>query len=458
MLAGMAKDDAPAGSRVDEAKAVLDRNWTGVSTIPAGGLYPHQWNWDTGFIAVGRSWFEQERAEAELLHLFEGQWADGRVPHIVFNPRVPADAYFPGADVWRSDEVAAAPSAVRTSGITQPPVHAATALAMLVHAEDRSRARGFLDELFPHLVAQHRYLKEHRREPGGLAWIVHPWESGLDNSPAWDEALNAIEIPGGALPPYRRRDLATSDARDRPSDRDYDRFVYLLTLYRDGGYDDARMRERSPLVVEDPMFNGIWARSAWALAEIARMTGEDGDEFAEDAKAIATALQERLWDDRASRFFPLDLVSGSHMNHHSIVSFLPLTSPDLDPKVARRAAEALRNFRHCSDPVCRLAPSYDELEGGYDRRRYWRGPVWANTNWLLAHGCDFHGHPTVARELRDTIVRFVDALGFREYYDPHGEAGYGAHDFSWTAALYLDVVLGREAGLFDRRGLSGGSS
>ena len=42
---------------------MLGRNWTGTSTIPAAGLYPHQWNWDTGFIAIGHARYDQARAE-----------------------------------------------------------------------------------------------------------------------------------------------------------------------------------------------------------------------------------------------------------------------------------------------------------------------------------------------------------------------------------------------------------
>lgn len=106
---------------LEAARAVLDANWTGGSTVPSRDLYPHQWSWDSAFIAIGRSWHDQERAQIELESLFAGQWADGRVPHIVFNPEVPADAYFPGPAFWRSSSVAGAPAGAETSGLIQPP-------------------------------------------------------------------------------------------------------------------------------------------------------------------------------------------------------------------------------------------------------------------------------------------------------------------------------------------------
>src|SRR5438105_5527404 len=103
-LSGQDLDALVAGAR-----DVLDGNWTGQSTIPAPGLYPHQWNWDTGFIAIGRSHYDQTRAEIELLSLFGAQWRTGMLPSIAFNPAVPADAYFPGPSFWRSETSADAP-------------------------------------------------------------------------------------------------------------------------------------------------------------------------------------------------------------------------------------------------------------------------------------------------------------------------------------------------------------
>jgi hypothetical protein len=37
---------------VEKAKKVLENNWTGSFTKPSLKLYPHQWNWDSGFISM----------------------------------------------------------------------------------------------------------------------------------------------------------------------------------------------------------------------------------------------------------------------------------------------------------------------------------------------------------------------------------------------------------------------
>ena len=192
-----------------EARRVLLGNWTGTSTVPSHGLYPHQWSWDSAFIAIGLRRLSATRAQRELETLFAAQWADGRVPHIVFHPSVPLGAYFPSPDFWRSSTAGAATGAPRlpqTSGIVQPPVHALA--AWLVHEADpdASRRRGFLRRLYPRLAAWHRYLTEQRNlGGGGLASVVHPWEPGMDNSPCWDGPLSRVEpAPAGS---FRRADL-----------------------------------------------------------------------------------------------------------------------------------------------------------------------------------------------------------------------------------------------------------
>jgi hypothetical protein len=99
---------APAVADLDhdqlarEAIRVLIQNWHGHATVPSRRLYPHQWSWDSAFIALGQLHVAPQRAAMELLSLFGAQWADGRIPHIAFNPAVADDAYFPGPSFWRS--------------------------------------------------------------------------------------------------------------------------------------------------------------------------------------------------------------------------------------------------------------------------------------------------------------------------------------------------------------------
>jgi len=313
------------------------------------------------------------------------------------------------------------------------------ALEIHRNATDDAAARRFLERLYPGLVALHRYLRD-RRSAGseGLAYIVHPWESGLDNSPAWDEACDRVDIPAGALPRYRRRDLQAADPRDRPSQHSYDVYVYLAVLAREARYDDDRVRETAPFLVEDPLFNTIWAWSAVALAEISTILGREGAEFREDAGRIVRALESKLWSAEDERFFPFDLRDGRRMDHHSIVSFAPLAAPGIEHRKAQLLVRGIREV--CAEGRCLPVPTTDLRDREFDPRRYWRGPVWINTDWLLYRGCAASGERRMAGEIRGTVADLIGRSGFREYFDPRTGEGHGADRFSWSAALYLDLA------------------
>jgi glycogen debranching enzyme len=406
---------------VETAEAVLAANWTGDSTVPSRRQYPHQWGWDAAYIAIGWSWLDPARAATELESLLAGQWADGRVPHIVFHPDVPEDAYFPGPSFWGRP----------TSGITQPPLHARAALEVA----QRGAGDDFLRRVFPRLVAQHGYLAMRRDAGGaGLAAIVHPWESGLDDSPAWDGPLAAVELPVGGVEPYERQDRRHVDPSERPSDAAYDRFVHLAGTYRDGGYAD---HAAGAFLIEDPLFNAIWLWSTHALAEIAERIGADAGPFREAGAGIHAALLERLWD--GERFRPRDLVAGGLVEPRTIVGLGPLLDPDLPAEVRDAVAAELQSPHFRSGAGIGVASS-DLLGPEFDRRRYWRGPVWANLNWLLARGLRGHGLDRQAAELEDVTVELVRRSGMREYFDPVTGDGLGATEFSWTAAVAVDIL------------------
>src|SRR5690606_41685928 len=50
-----------------DALRVLIANWDGSYTVPSRTLYPHQWSWDSAFIAVGNARWSPRRARTELL-------------------------------------------------------------------------------------------------------------------------------------------------------------------------------------------------------------------------------------------------------------------------------------------------------------------------------------------------------------------------------------------------------
>ncbi|MDW7709237.1 MAG: DUF547 domain-containing protein [Deferrisomatales bacterium] len=431
---------------VQKAQAVLDANWTGRSTKPAPGLYPHQWNWDSGFIAIGRSHDDTAKAIREIDSLFAAQWTNGMVPQIVFDPGA-LGHYFPEPDFWQAERSPHAPRGFLTSGITMPPVNAIAAEAIHRNAGRRARRRvvlPFLERIYPKLLALHEYLYRERDPEGeGLVYIRHPWESGVDNSPTWDGPLRRMRIDAKDLPPYERRDLSHGvDPSMRPSDDDYDRYVFLVDLFRRLAYDEAAIRAACPFLVQDPLFNSVLARADEALAEIARLLGEPADQMEEWAAKSKEAIRTKLWHPEHRIFDAWDLAAAAPIEVDTAAGFLPLYAGAASREQAQALYERLDSASFCAlhQGNCFTVPNYDTRSEGFARDNYWRGPVWININWMLAQGLRRYGYTLKADSLQKDLLQLPIRFGFYEYFDSFDGRGYGSRDFSWTAALFIDLV------------------
>jgi glycogen debranching enzyme len=427
-------DDAELTRR---AKAVLQANWLGHATSPSRRLYPHQWSWDAACIAIGYASWNQERAETELRSLFSGQWRDGLLPHIVFTDGA---RYFPGPEFWQTERSPDAPEQPRTSGIVQPPIHASAALQVYRLSSDRERGAVFLEELLPKLAAWHEYLyRERSRADGGLVEIWHPWESGMDNSPLWDRALERMTFDAERLPEYERVDVEVAEADERPSDAEYDRYVYLVSVLRDLAYDSARVRDVVPFAIQPVLFNSLLVQSNRDLAEIARIVGADPEPFEVWGESTAVALNETLWDEEHVVYVDYDVKAGAPVGVRTAAGLAPLYAGVPARGRAERMVEVLAGSRVAVDggwAVTSLAPS----DPGFQAARYWRGPVWPILNWVLQRGLDRYGYPALAADVRRAVIELARGAGFYEHYNPETGFGQGGEQFAWTAALVLDLL------------------
>ncbi|WP_407703443.1 MGH1-like glycoside hydrolase domain-containing protein [Streptomyces triticirhizae] len=431
---------SPHTTAYNGARRVLTGNWVGASTVPSRSLYPHQWSWDSAFVAIGLRHLWPLRAQRELETLLAAQWQDGRVPHIVFNPSVPLAAYFPSPDFWRSSSEGAgcgAPAGTETSGLVQPPVHAVA--AWLTHRADpaASHQRGFLRRVYPRLVAWQRYLTGARDLGGhGLASIVHPWESGMDNSPCWDPPLSRIDPVGSDT--FHRADLHHSRPADRPTDLDYGRYVRLAENYRDHGYRDRDCGH--PFAVEDPAVNALLILSEHALAEIAGALGLDPSDHLVRAEELTTALVKRLWHAESGQFLAHDVIADEPIAEHSAAGLIPLVLPGLPEETVRALVATATGPRFGLGVSTRMVPSYDLTGHAFDPARYWRGPAWFNVNWLVERGLRRHGELALANELRANLTHLAATSRYAEYVDPVTGEARGTRDFSWTAAVTIDLL------------------
>ena len=439
---------------IARAAGVLRENDMGEWTRASPTLYPHQWSWDSAFIAIGLVHLDTGRAAGELRTLLEYQWKNGKIPHIVFNPEAPPESYFPGPEHWASaaDTPDAPPGPALTSGLCQPPVHAIAARHILRVAEARDRdsaeAREFLEEVYPKLLAWHRYLATARDPEGsGLVTIYHPWESGTDNSPRWTSALERVEV--GEVPDYERLDLDhIPDPAERPTGYEYDRFIWLVEVIKHAGCDDAVLHRTSPFLAKDVLASAILVRANEALLDVAEVVGAPGKDRAMIWAWIERGrggLDER-WDSELGLCLDYDLRAGEPLAARTIAGFAPLIAGAGSNDRLETLLRVLDSHDFTGNPdLCRpLPPSTSPDDPGFLPRSYWRGPVWPVMNWLLWWSLESSGQRKRAARLKGNALAQLSDGRFGEYYEPFTGEALGSDDQSWTAAVALDWLAAEE--------------
>jgi hypothetical protein len=428
---------------IKQAQSILNRNWKGSFTVPSSSIYPHQWNWDSGFIAIGYSHYDTDRAVKELQSLFSAQWKNGMLPQIVFN-RKALGRYFPEPDFWKTEVSPNAPDNYLTSGITMPPIHAVAVWKIYENATDQERVKPFLEWIYPRLLSYHWYLYRERNYYGdGLIYIRHPWESGMDNSPSWDGVLERINLSDVSLPEYERKDTSSGVASEmRPAKKHYDYFVYLLELFKKTGYDEREIAGECPFLVCGPLFNGILCAANEALIRISELLRKPYRDIEEWNALTVKSIREKLFHEDHGIFDAVDLRSGKLLEFETAAGFVPLFGGAATSKQAGRIYEYLNSKSFCAlhQGNCFTVPSYDTEKDDFKRRNYWRGPVWININWMLMQGLRRYGFRQKADSLARNIIELPMRFGFYEYFDSLNGRGLGSKDFSWTAALFIDTA------------------
>jgi hypothetical protein len=307
----------------------------------------------------------------------------------------------------------------------------------------------FLRELYPKAVRYHEWLyRERDLDHRGLVTLIHPWECGLDTTPPWTSLLRRMDGPWwldvalklrlSRVARFFRRDTRYAPAAQRLSDDDGLRMLALVHRAKRHGFELRRMPEKGSVLIEDVAFNALLAAANEAVVAIATEIGETvSDELERCFESTRTAFAG-LWDEQTGQYYSRDRATDELVKLPTVATFLPLaarlpTTAQTDRLRALLRDEARFWPRY---PV----PSVPIDAKQFDADRYWRGPTWINTNWLVIEGLRAVGDETAAAELRRRTLDLVDRSGFAEYFSALDGHGYGAPDFSWTAALVLDLL------------------
>lgn len=433
-------------SLLDDAKAVLAANDMGEWTRPTtNGLYPHQWLWDSFFIAIGQRHYDIERAKAEVRSPFRAQWQNGMLPHIIFGD---AKGYHAGPELWHCERSPHAPTHIETSGVTQPPM-AAEAVVRVGEKLKRAERQAWYKEMYPKLLAYHQWFyRERNPRADGLPVIVLSWETGMDNTPPWMDVMHsyamslktrlAKEANLVKVLERFRKDTKAVSANERIATIDLYAVYDLIKQLRHHDYEASRIMRKHRMQIVDVAFSCILMCANQLLQQIADEIGEELPSTIKRVMRVAPHALEELWDDETEQYYSRNERTGELIKIPSISTFMPLYAMELP---VERVAVLMR---HLHDPATfgskHPIPSTPLNSPYFTPNRYWQGPTWVNMNWLLMEGLKRNYQTVEAERLRRATINMIARGGMHEYFSPLDARPAGADNFSWTAALLIDLL------------------
>ena len=368
---------------VDAAcRGILERNWVSSPgfTAPNPRKYPWLWLWDSCFHAIAWSGLGDPRGVTELENVLSLQLPNGFVPHMAYFTKPEASLA-----MWHSPG---------RSDITQPPMYG--------HALRILAGRGFaVEHMYGAATAGLEYLFAERRDPAsGLIRVVHPWETGTDDSPRWD---------GWHEEPFKER-------RWNKKKRELVRSLRLRggAAWANPGFDVASA--------------GFSALVAFNARELGELTANQ--DLLAKASALAKAIDEQWVSSRCTW------------------SDVCLAGPRTTSAV--RTLDALFGMlvsesRQCLDGA--FAEVFDERrfwrphglsgtaadEPSYDPGSYWRGDAWPQEMYLMMVAAGRRERQAEAERLAERLVLGCIGSGYAERWNPETGAGLGASPQGWAA-------------------------
>lgn len=423
-----------------DAVGVLKKNDRGTHTVPSQNMYPHAWLWDSAFISIGLRHISPVRAATELNTIFDGQWKNGMIANMRLG-QTSLDRY-----VWSSRRSPDAHDSIHTSGVSQPPM-LAEAVQKVSQRLDSDERKKFIDQSLGRLVAFHEWIYAERSPFGsGLFAAVHPWETGMENTPPWMEHMKSLDwgLDGkllkkiGQIANGLRRDTVHTPAHQRANKDEGALFFLSAMKLRNARYNSAFLAKTHPLHVEDIALNSIFVRNNQILSELAEEYSMPLPERLQQNMALTRYALNELWDTEDGMYYSRDAVTKKLLKIPTVASLLPVYAGTIPQNHLSSLAGHLQNAETFGLPFG--APTVPANSDYYRPKNYWSAPTWVNINWLLIDGLQRAGQEKLASRMKDKTIRMVSVGGMHEYFDAQTAEGLGAKDFSWTAALVLDLL------------------
>ncbi len=344
-------------------------------------------DWDTFFAASLAAVGDRDLAYANAIEILNESTESGFVPN------------YARAGGWKSGDR------------SEPPVGAITILGLY----RKFHEQWLLRDTFPSLLAWNRWWAEHRDVQGYLVW--------------------------------------GSDAHGRPEDIDDTARGTLQGARYESGLDNSPMyddvafdRTTQRMMLADVGLMGLFVADCDALAAIASELGR----AAETTELTARASRYRdklagLWDEKTGMFLNKDLITGQLSPRLSPTNFYPLLARAATPPQAERMVrEHLQNPNEFGGEF--VLPSISRSDPAYKDQEYWRGRVWGPMNYLVYLGLRNYDQPAARADLaRKSLNLFLKEWENNGHVHENYNASLGVGDdvkssdrfYHWGALLGL---------------------
>jgi putative isomerase len=334
------------------------------SMLPSKLSYVGLWLWDNAMHALAFRHVDATLARNQIRGMLIHQLSNGMLPDAVYDEGIVSSIDHP-----------------IVGDVTKPPILAWAALKL--HESDPDLE--FLREIYTPLVRVNSWWLHMNDDDGdGLAQYNHPYSSGLDDSPLWDQGMP----------------------------------------------------------VESPDLNTYLCVQMGSLAMIAELLGmhNESEMWRKRAAAIVKRMIKDFWDEEAGLFWTL--YDEKPVRVVTPFSLFPLWTGQLPADIRTRLLAHLTNPKEFWGEY--VIPTVARNDPHYEPDTMWRGPVWANINYFFVEALEQVREEKLAATLcRKTLELIMQNDMIAEYYNSKTGAipKKAALGFGWTAAVFIDLAI-----------------
>ena len=282
--------------------------------------------------------------------------------------------------------------------------------------------RGFLSEIYPRLLKNHRWWFADRGDG-------QPWRDGNR-----DGLLELGSNYPEEIPYEDRQQVAYYESYD-----DSPEWWHI-----------ARYNEGTGTLEQDTIErNCLYAMDCWILAWMASLLGRTQEAAALSAEhtKMTRTINRLLWDPARQCYY--------NRRWHELngEAFFPQMAPDIFLSLLGKVADdpgraaAIRKIFHDPNKFAGdwILPTISRDDPLYPKQDYWRGKVWTPVNWLVYQGLKIYDWDLEARKLAESSARMF-LKPWREKAECHenflSTTGAGASDphYTWGALMVLIAI------------------